>query len=145
MKKLFALVAVLFSLTVMAEETMTLRYSCQMNKSDILNVYEINLPDFRVDISIQIDNFHFGVKEVVGLINPFIVDYGGVYMITQDFGRSGYFFMRFENGKKAYSNDYGNSWGRIDDNRFLGYANPSGFKKGALSSLANCSTNKFEW
>ena len=140
MKKLFALLTVLFfSLTVMAEETKTLKYSCLMDKSDTLNLYEVNTSG-RLEISIQIDNFLTGEAEVARLNHPFIVNYGNVYMVTQNYGRSGYFFIRFEDGKKAAPHDIGNSLGMIDDNRFLGHS--IGYNKGALSALANCSKNQ---
>jgi hypothetical protein len=135
MKFVSTIFILFFSYNSMAEEKITLKYSCMINRSETLKIYEVNTAGHS-EISLQIDHFLYGEKEVVHLDHPFIVDYGGVYMVTQDYGRSGYFFLRFEEGKKAAPYDLGNIIGRIDDNRFFGHA--FGYKKGRLSGLPNC-------
>jgi len=139
MKLASILFILFFSYTAMAEEKKSLKYSCMINRSETLKIYEINTSG-HLDISLLMDHFLYGEKELVHLDHPFIVDYGGVYMVTQDFGRSGYFFLRFEDRKNVAPYDIGNSLGRIDDNRFLGQA--LGYKKGRLSALTNCTKNE---
>jgi hypothetical protein len=127
----------LLSLNGFASENKIQKYNCLMNKSEALKVYMVE-DNGAKQVSVSVDHFLFGENEVVRLHQPSIIEYGDVFMVSENYGRSGYFFMRFENGKKASEVDIGDALGMVDDNRFnadRGF----GYSPGQLSFIANCS------
>ena len=134
MKKLLLFLALIFSVSASANESRILKYHCNMNKSEELKVYLVN----DSMIYVAINHFLYGESDVIKLNHPQLIEYGNVMMVSENYGRSGYFFMRFEDGKKASEHDLGDALGMIDDNRFnIPYS--LGYESGSLSALANCS------
>jgi len=129
------LMALLLIFNVQAQEQMNQKYECAINKSEVLKVYEV-VKERNVEISIAIKHFLYGEAEVIRLMHPNIIRYGNVMMVSENYGRSGYFFMRFEENQNL-PDSVGDVLGLIDDNRF----NPQyslGYNPGHLSVLADC-------
>lgn len=130
--------ALLIVMSARAGEQMNLKYECGINKSESLKVYMVEKEGASgaPEVSIALNHFMFGENEMVRLAHPNIIKYGDVMMISQNFGRSGYFFMRFEENRQI-PEEYGDVLGMMDDSRF----NPQhslGYSAGHLSALANC-------
>jgi hypothetical protein len=91
--------------------------NCMLNKS---NTLEIAIGTGRLgtdEVTIAEKNFmEREATPIATLTRPQVIRYGNVIMITQNSGRSGYAFLRFEKG------DNGEISGWIDINLFL---NPS--------------------
>jgi hypothetical protein len=129
------LLALLLIFNVQAQEQMNQKYECAINKSEVLKVFEVE-KERSVEISIAIKHFLYGEAEVIRLMHPNIIRYGNVMMVSENYGRSGYIFMRFEENQNM-PDSVGNVLGLIDDNRF----NPQyslGYSPGHLSVLADC-------
>jgi hypothetical protein len=129
------LLALLLVFNVQAQEQMNQKYECAINKSEVLKVFEVE-KERSVEISIAIKHFLYGEAEVIRLMHPNIIRYGNVMMVSENYGRSGYIFMRFEENQNM-PDSVGNVLGLIDDNRF----NPQyslGYSPGHLSVLADC-------
>lgn len=132
------LLALPFALSAQASEQKNLSYECAVNKSESLKVYMVEKEGASdmSEVSVAVNHFLYGENEMVRLAHPNIIKYGDVVMISQNFGRSGYFFMRFEENRQI-PDDYGDVLGMMDDSRF----NPQyslGLAPGHLSVLANC-------
>jgi len=128
--------ALLLAMSAQANEQMSLNYECGINKSESLKVYMVEKDGNPAEVSVAVKHFLYGENEMVRLDHPQIIKYGDIVMISQNFGRSGYFFMRFEENRQI-PDDSGNVLGMMDDNRF----NPQfslGYSAGHLSVLANC-------
>ncbi len=133
MKTVFLALLLIFN--VQAQEQLNQKYECAINKSEVLKVFEV-VKERNVEISIAIKHFLYGEAEVIRLMHPNIIRYGNVMMVSENYGRSGYFFMRFEENQNL-PDSVGDVLGLIDDNRF----NPQyslGYSPGHLSVLADC-------
>ncbi len=133
MKTVFLALLLIFN--VHAQEQMNLKYECAINKSEVLKVFEV-IKERNVEIGIAIKHFLYGEAEVIRLMHPNIIRYGNVMMVSENYGRSGYIFMRFEENQNL-PDSVGDVLGLIDDNRF----NPQyslGYSPGHLSVLADC-------
>ena len=135
MKSIKMLLLMILSISAMAEtEVRTLKYSCLESRSYKYNFYEI-LKDGSRQFSITqvgIGFFH-GESEIYHFNNPFIVDFGNVYMVTQNNGDRGYNFFRFENNNPP-SEELGSFkvHGVMD-------VNPEEYNAGIMVRLMGCS------
>ncbi|MGK5090325.1 hypothetical protein WDW86_22490 [Bdellovibrionota bacterium FG-2] len=127
--RLFVLGMVVFSSVQGFAASATTHFSCLINKSNTLTVSFKSIDGAVQSVELRTKNFMGENDEhVVTLLKPSLqlIEYGNVMMVTQDFGRSGYVFLRFER-KSATQYD-----GLIDVNYFQNQAFSTG---GNLTSM----------
>ena len=117
---IFAFMAItLFSVSAFAQVAETPRFACSLNKSVELWIVERQESD-DVPTSVVLKTKFWNqdaAKEVTVLQNPTIVQYGNVYMVLENNGRSGYAFLRVEREEKDGEVTYQGQW---DINLFSG-------------------------
>jgi len=100
MKKLFIIGAVaLLSLQAFAATDDTQLISCLVNKSNSLDIYLKSSEGSIQQVELYTRDFLGRNKtHVVTLVKPQLseIQYGDVTMVQQNFGKSGYVFLRFE-------------------------------------------------